>query len=230
MVVNEAGASVYSTDDVARDEFPDLDPTIRSTISIARRLQDPLAELVKIDPRSIGVGQYQHDVNPSKLNKSLEEVVESCVNKVGVNLNTASHKLLGYVSGVGPVLAKSIVSYRNANGKFEGREGLLKVSGLGPKAYQQAAGFLRIHGGENPLDFSGVHPETYPLVEKALALLKRPAGEVIGRSEVLRTLKPELLADDRFGRLLLRGSGFHRGLLDGSVADRKSTRLNSSHT
>jgi uncharacterized protein len=185
LVVNEAGASVYSTDDLAREEFPDLDPTIRSTVSIARRLQDPLAELVKINPRSIGVGQYQHDVNPNKLGRSLEEVVESCVNKVGVNLNTASYKLLGYVSGVGPTLAKSIVAFRNQNGKFNSRDDLSKVTGLGPKAYQQAAGFLRVPESENPLDNSAVHPERYDIVTMVADDLKKPVREIIGHKDII---------------------------------------------
>ncbi len=204
VIVNEAGASVYSTDDVAREEFPDLDPTIRSTISIARRLQDPLAELVKIDPRSIGVGQYQHDVNPNKLNKSLEEVVESCVNKVGVNLNTASHKLLGYVSGVGPVLAKSIVSYRNANGKFPSREGLLKVSGLGPKAYQQAAGFLRVPESGNPLDNSAVHPERYEIIEMIAKDLQKPVAEIVGKKDIVEGIAWEKYVTQTLGLPTLR--------------------------
>jgi len=165
VVVNEAGASVYSTDPIAREEFPDLDPTIRSAVSIARRLQDPLAELVKIDPRSIGVGQYQHDVNVTKLSRSLTEVVESCVNKVGVNLNTASFKLLSYVSGIGPALAMGIVQHRNNHGKFKSRKDLTSVPGLGAKVFQQAAGFLRLPESENPLDNSGVHPESYDIVE-----------------------------------------------------------------
>jgi uncharacterized protein len=165
VVVNEAGASVYSTDPIAREEFPDLDPTIRSAVSIARRLQDPLAELVKIDPRSIGVGQYQHDVNVTKLSRSLTEVVESCVNKVGVNLNTASFKLLSYVSGIGPALAMGIVQHRNSHGKFKNRKDLTVVPGLGAKVFQQAAGFLRLPESENPLDNSGVHPESYDIVE-----------------------------------------------------------------
>ncbi len=188
IVVNEAGASVYSTDDVAREEFPDLDATIRSTVSIARRLQDPLAELVKINPRSIGVGQYQHDVNPNKLGKSLEEVVESCVNKVGVNLNTASYKLLEYVSGVGPTLAKNIVLYRNSNGVFKSRDEVLKVTGFGPKAYQQAAGFLRVPNAGNPLDNSSVHPERYEIVEAIARDLKKELPEIIGNKDLVQAI------------------------------------------
>ena len=164
VLVNEAGASVYSASDIARDEFPDLDLTIRGAISIARRLQDPLAELVKIDPKSIGVGQYQHDVNQSALKKSLDAVVESCVNFVGVDLNTASWALLAYVSGIGESLARGIVRHRDANGPFASRKALLKVPRFGAKGFEQAAGFLRIRGGENPLDNTAVHPERYPLV------------------------------------------------------------------
>jgi protein Tex len=166
MFVNEAGASVYSTDAIAREEFPDLDPTIRSAVSIARRMQDPLAELVKIDPRSIGVGQYQHDVNVTKLKSELEQVVESCVNKVGVNLNAASKQLLSYVSGIGPALASQIVEFRQKAGAFVRREQLLSINGFGAKAFVQAAGFLRIPEGEYILDRSGVHPESYTIVEK----------------------------------------------------------------
>lgn len=198
-VVNEAGASVYSTDEIAREEFPDLDPTIRSAVSIARRLQDPLAELVKINPRSIGVGQYQHDLNPTKLGRSLEEVVESCVNKVGVNLNTASYKLLGYVSGVGPQLAKSIVSHRDKNGKFESRDQILKVTGFGPKAYQQAAGFLRVPESANPLDNSSVHPERYDIVEMVAKDLKRPISEIVGKKELVDAIPWERYVSQLIG-------------------------------
>ncbi len=164
VLVNEAGASIYSASDIARDEFPDLDLTIRGAISIARRLQDPLAELVKIDPKSIGVGQYQHDVNQAALKKALDAVVESCVNFVGVDLNTASWALLAYVSGIGESLARGIVRHRDANGPFASRKALLKVPRFGAKGFEQAAGFLRIRGGENPLDNTAVHPERYPLV------------------------------------------------------------------
>jgi uncharacterized protein len=166
--VSESGASVYSASDVARDEFPDLDVTVRGAISIARRLQDPLAELVKIDPKAIGVGQYQHDVDQKLLGKKLEEVVESCVNHVGVELNTASAALLTYVAGIGPKLAKKIVSHREKHGPFKERAQLTKVSGLGPKAFEQAAGFLRIRDGAHPLDASAVHPESYPIVGASL--------------------------------------------------------------
>jgi uncharacterized protein len=165
-MVSEAGASIYSASEIAREEFPELDLTVRGAISIARRLQDPLAELVKVDPKSIGVGQYQHDVNQSMLKKSLDEVVESGVNYVGVDLNTASWALLSYVAGVGPALGKAIARHRDENGPFSSRKGLLKVSRFGAKAFEQAAGFLRIRGGKHPLDNSAVHPERYPLVEQ----------------------------------------------------------------
>lgn len=191
LVVNEAGASVYSADEIAREEFPDLDATIRSAISIARRLQDPLAELVKIEPRSIGVGQYQHDVNPNKLTRSLGEVVESCVNKVGVNLNTASFSLLSYVSGLNKNLAKSIVKDREEKGKFTSREDLKRVSGFGPKAYQQGAGFLRVPESKNPLDNSAVHPESYALVEAMARDLSKDLREIIGSKETLDALNLE---------------------------------------
>ncbi len=165
-MVDESGASIYSASKVARVEFPDLDLTVRGAVSIGRRIQDPLAELVKLDPKVIGVGQYQHDVNQAALKKSLEDVVESCVNRVGVEVNTASMELLTYVSGLGPTLAKNIVDYRNENGPFQSRRQLLKVPRLGAKAYEQCAGFLRIQGGKNPLDCSGVHPEQYAIVEQ----------------------------------------------------------------
>jgi uncharacterized protein len=168
VLVNEAGASIYSASEIAREEFPDLDLTVRGAISIARRLQDPLAELVKIEPRSIGVGQYQHDVDQNRLRKALDAVVESCVNFVGVDLNTASWALLAHVSGVGPALAKAIVRYRDEQGVFQSRRELLKVPRFGAKAFEQAAGFLRIRGGSHPLDATAVHPERYPLV-KAMA-------------------------------------------------------------
>src|SRR6185295_16108970 len=164
--VNEAGASVYSASDLAREEFPELDLTIRGAISIARRLQDPLAELVKIEPKSIGVGQYQHDVHQPLLAKRLGDVVEDCVNHVGVELNTASAMLLGYVAGIGKSLAKKIVLHRDSRGRFASRTQLMDVPGLGPKAFEQAAGFLRIANAANPLDTSAVHPERYALVEK----------------------------------------------------------------
>jgi uncharacterized protein len=166
VVVNEAGASIYSASDVAREEFPDLDLTVRGSISIGRRLMDPLAELVKIDPKSIGVGQYQHDVDQAALKRSLDDTVVSCVNHVGVELNTASTNLLAYVSGLNSRTALNIVQHRNQNGPFKSREELLKVAGLGPKAFEQAAGFLRIRNGLHPLDASAVHPERYPIVDR----------------------------------------------------------------
>jgi uncharacterized protein len=204
VVVSEAGASVYSASEFASKELPELDVSLRGAVSIARRLQDPLAELVKIDPKSIGVGQYQHDVNQSGLAKSLDAVVEDCVNAVGVDLNTASAPLLSRVSGLSAAVAASIVRWRDANGAFKSRQQLLDVSGLGPRTFEQAAGFLRIRDGENPLDMTAVHPETYPVVQKMLDSVKRPVAELMGRSEVLRTLKPELFADDRFGAITVK--------------------------
>src|SRR5690606_13510352 len=165
-MISEAGASIYSASDIARKEFPDKDPTVRGAISIARRFQDPLAELVKIDPKSIGVGQYQHDVNQVRLKKQLTGVVESCVNFVGVDLNTASAPLLSYVSGIGPTVAENVVKHREKIGGFKTRAELLKVSRFSPKVYEQAAGFLRIYNGENPLDATFIHPERYPILEK----------------------------------------------------------------
>ena len=164
VMVNESGASIYSASEAAREEFPDQDVTVRGSVSIGRRLMDPLAELVKIDPKSIGVGQYQHDVDQNALKNSLDDVVVHCVNRVGVEVNTASKQLLTYVSGLGPGLAKGILEFRNQHGPFQSREGLKKVPRLGPKAFEQAAGFLRIREGENPLDGSAVHPESYPIV------------------------------------------------------------------
>ncbi len=199
VVVSEAGASVYSASAYASAELPDLDVSLRGAVSIARRLQDPLAELVKIDPKSIGVGQYQHDVNPSELAQTLDAVVEDCVNGVGVDLNTASQPLLARVSGLSNTTAAAIVRWRDSNGAFRSRDQLLQVSGLGPKTFEQAAGFLRIRDGDNPLDFSGVHPETYPLVEKIMAQTQRPIGQLMGHTDVLRRLRPEALADERFG-------------------------------
>ncbi len=189
--VNEAGASVYSADAIAREEFPDLDPTIRSAISIARRLQDPLAELVKIDPRSIGVGQYQHDVNVAKLKSRLGEIVESCVNRVGVNVNTASFSLLSYVSGVGPTLARKIVALRDERKGFKSRQELLAVPGFGPKVFQQSAGFLRIPDSENPLDRSAVHPERYDLVMEMAAKAKLSLDQLVGNPEAAASLQLE---------------------------------------
>ncbi|MFK7827471.1 MAG: Tex family protein [Oligoflexales bacterium] len=199
LVVNEAGASVYSTDDIAREEFPELDPTIRSAISIARRLQDPLAELVKVDPRSIGVGQYQHDCNVTKLNTSLKETVESCVNRVGVNVNTASYKLLSYVSGIGNALARNIINFRDQNGAFSSRTTIKDVSGFGPKAFEQAAGFLRVINSENPLDNSSVHPESYPIVEKIATDLQMPVSDLVGKKETIDTISLEKYVDESIG-------------------------------
>jgi len=204
VVVSEAGASVYSASEFASKELPDLDVSLRGAVSIARRLQDPLAELVKIDPKSIGVGQYQHDVNQSELARTLDAVVEDCVNSVGVDLNTASAPLLSRVSGLSNAVAASIVRWRDANGAFRNRQQLLDVTGLGPKTFEQAAGFLRIRDGDNPLDLSGVHPETYPVVQRVLAQLGRPAAEVMGRSDVIRSLKPEAFADEKFGAITVK--------------------------
>jgi protein Tex len=204
VVVSEAGASVYSASEYASKELPDLDVTIRGAVSIARRLQDPLAELVKIEPKSIGVGQYQHDVNQGDLMRSLNAVIEDCVNSVGVDLNTASTPLLSRVSGLSPAVAGSIVRWRVANGAFRNRQQLLDVSGLGPKTFEQSAGFLRIRGGDNPLDQSGVHPETYPLVERILGVVKKPARELMGHADVIRALKPEAFADEKFGAITVK--------------------------
>ncbi|WP_298833256.1 Tex family protein [uncultured Piscinibacter sp.] len=204
VVVSEAGASVYSASEFASKELPELDVSLRGAVSIARRLQDPLAELVKIDPKSIGVGQYQHDVNQSELAKSLDAVVEDCVNSVGVDLNTASAPLLARVSGLSNAVASSIVRWRDANGAFRSRQQLLDVSGLGAKTFEQCAGFLRIRGGDNPLDQSGVHPETYPVVERMLAAVGKPVHEVMGRSDVIRSLKPEAFADESFGAITVK--------------------------
>jgi uncharacterized protein len=204
VVVSEAGASVYSASEFASRELPDLDVSLRGAVSIARRLQDPLAELVKIEPKSIGVGQYQHDVNQSELAKTLDAVVEDCVNKVGVDLNTASAPLLARVSGLSQTVAGSIVRWRDANGAFRARSQLLEVAGLGPKTFEQAAGFLRIRDGENPLDMTGVHPETYPLVERLLVAAAKPINEVMGRSDVLKALKPDTFADEKFGPITVR--------------------------
>lgn len=187
-VVSEAGASIYSASKIARDEFPNYDVTVRGAVSIGRRLQDPLAELVKIDAKSIGVGQYQHDVEQTKLKKSLDTVVESCVNTVGVNINTASESLLSYVSGIGPKLAQNIVKYRNENGAFNSRIEIKKVPRLGGKAYEQAAGFLRIKNAKNPLDDSGVHPESYALVDKMTKDLKTKVADIIGSKETLQKI------------------------------------------
>ena len=207
-VVSEAGASIYSASEFASKELPDLDVTLRGAVSIARRLQDPLAELVKIDPKSIGVGQYQHDVNQSELARMLGTVVEDCVNKVGVDLNTASAPLLSRVAGLSSTVAGSIVRWRDAHGAFRNRQQLLEVSGLGPKTFEQAAGFLRIRDGDNPLDLTGVHPETYPVVQRVLDRLQRPAAEVMGKADVIRAVLaqhgPAAFADDRFGAITVK--------------------------
>ncbi|MDP4299574.1 Tex family protein [Leptothrix discophora] len=204
VVVSEAGASVYSASEFASKELPELDVSLRGAVSIARRLQDPLAELVKIDPKSIGVGQYQHDVNQGELARTLVAVVEDCVNSVGVDLNTASAPLLSRVSGLSAAVAASVVRWRDANGAFRNRRQLLDVAGLGPKTFEQAAGFLRIRGGDNPLDLSGVHPETYPVVEKIVASVGRPVQDLIGNTDVIRKLKPEAFADERFGAITVK--------------------------
>ncbi|MEY5027794.1 MAG: ribosomal protein [Pseudomonadota bacterium] len=204
VVVSEAGASVYSASEFASQEMPDVDVSLRGAASIARRLQDPLAELVKIDPKSIGVGQYQHDVNQSELARQLDAVVEDCVNSVGVDLNTASVPLLSRVSGLSGSVAKAVVRWREANGAFRSRQDLLKVTGLGAKTFEQSAGFLRIRGGDNPLDMTGVHPETYPVVEQILVKTGKPIQEVMGRSEVLKTLKPEQFANAQFGAITIK--------------------------
>jgi len=207
VVVSEAGASVYSASEFASQEMPDVDVSLRGAASIARRLQDPLAELVKIDPKSIGVGQYQHDVNQSDLMRSLDTVVEDCVNSVGVDLNTASVPLLARVSGLSNTVAKAVVRWRDANGAFASRADLLKVSGLGAKTFEQSAGFLRLRSqaeGSNPLDMTGVHPETYPVVEKIMAHTGKPVAELMGRADMLKTLKPELFANEQFGVITVK--------------------------
>jgi len=199
IVVSEAGASVYSASEFASCELPDMDVSLRGAVSIARRLQDPLAELVKIDPKSIGVGQYQHDVGQFQLARSLDAVVEDCVNAVGVDVNTASAPLLARVSGLSSSVAQSIVSYRDTHGMFASRAALKKVPRLGDKTFEQAAGFLRVMGGDNPLDASAVHPESYPLVKKILADIKKNIREVIGDSKLLKSLNPGQYADEKFG-------------------------------
>ncbi len=199
VIVSEAGASVYSASELAAREFPDLDVSIRGAVSIARRLQDPLAELVKIEPKAIGVGQYQHDVDQSRLGRSLEAVVEDAVNAVGVDLNTASAPLLARVSGVGPSLAEAIVGHRDANGPFATRRELLKVARLGPKAFEQAAGFLRIAGGKEPLDASSVHPEAYDVARKIVAACGRDIRSLMGDAAALKAVDPRAFVDDRFG-------------------------------
>jgi len=199
VVVSEAGASVYSASELAAKEFPGLDVSLRGAVSIARRLQDPLAELVRIEPKAIGVGQYQHDVSQVQLAKKLDGVVEDCVNAVGADVNTASAPLLARISGLTPSLAQNIVTFRDQHGAFRDRRQILKVPRLGDRTFQQAAGFLRISNGDNPLDASAVHPEAYPVVEKIVTRTSLPVPQLIGNASVLRTLKPEQFADERFG-------------------------------
>lgn len=199
IIISEAGASVYSASELASQELPSLDVSLRGAVSIARRLQDPLAELVKIEPKAIGVGQYQHDVSQSHLGQSLTAVIEDCVNKVGVDLNTASPSLLANVSGLNKTLAQNIVAYRDANGAFHSRKDLLEVARLGPKAFEQAAGFLRINGGQNPLDASSVHPEAYPVVDRILHQTGEAVNDLIGNTGLLRKLAPADFTDETFG-------------------------------
>ena len=204
VMVSEAGASVYSASEFAAKEFPDLDVSIRGAVSIARRLQDPLAELVKIDPKAIGVGQYQHDVSQSQLSKTLDNVIEDCVNNVGVDLNSASAALLTRVSGLNKTMADNVVAYRDEHGRFNDRKELKKVARLGPKAFEQAAGFLRIADGKNPLDNSGVHPESYPVIEKIIAHLNSNISELMGNSEQLNKINIAELKDNSIGELTLK--------------------------
>jgi len=204
VMVSESGASIYSASELAGKEFPNLDITVRGAISIARRLQDPLSELVKTDPKSIGVGQYQHDVNQSRLRKCLDRTVETCVNHVGVDLNMASVPLLSYVAGIGPKLAENIVTYRDENGRFESRSQLTKVPKLGKKAFEQAAGFLRIRGGKEPLDNSAVHPESYRLVSRMAGELQADVKALVGNATLSTKLQPEQFADDQFGLPTIR--------------------------
>ncbi|HMN21134.1 MAG TPA: Tex family protein [Ottowia sp.] len=204
VVISEAGASVYSASEYASQELPGVDVSLRGAASIARRLQDPLAELVKIDPKSIGVGQYQHDVNQGELARALDAVVEDCVNGVGVDLNTASAPLLSRVSGLTPGVARAMVRWREQHGAFRSRQQLLEVSGLGPKTFEQSAGFLRIRGGDNPLDLTGVHPETYPVVEQIILQTGKPIEQLMGRAELLKSLRAEQYATDRFGAVTVR--------------------------
>jgi uncharacterized protein len=199
VLVNEAGASVYSASDVAREEFPQLDLTMRSAISIARRLQDPLAELVKIDPKSIGVGQYQHDVSQTRLKRRLDETVESCVNRVGVEVNTASPALLSYVAGIGPTVAQRIARHRDQAGPFRSRAELMKVPGVGPRTFEQSAGFLRVRGGAHPLDASAVHPERYALVERIASDLSVPLPSLVGNDDAVRRVEPRRYVGEGVG-------------------------------
>jgi uncharacterized protein len=199
VIVNESGASIYSASEVAREEFPDLDITVRGAISIGRRLQDPLAELVKIDPKSIGVGQYQHDVNQKLLKQKLEETVESCVNYVGVDLNTASKELLTFVSGISSTIANNIVNYRHEQGAFKNRKELLKITKLGKKTFEQAAGFLRIRNGTNPLDNTAVHPESYPIIEQIAKSLTVPLNKITQVSDRLKNLDLKQFITEEIG-------------------------------
>ncbi len=199
VMVNESGASVYSASDIAREELPNLDVSIRGAVSIARRLQDPLAELVKIDPKSIGVGQYQHDVDQRLLSEALDNTVESVVNFVGVDLNTASYSLLKYVAGVGPALARNIVEHRDERGRFEDIHELLSVPRLGEKAFEQAGGFLRIRDGKNPLDNSAVHPESYSFVERLCESKEMGIRELIGNEDLIKALNPQELVTEETG-------------------------------
>ncbi len=200
VVVNESGASVYSVSDTAREEFPEFDATVRGAISIGRRLQDPLAELVKIEPKSLGVGQYQHDVNQNLLKQKLDEEVEHCVNLVGVDVNTASAPLLSYIAGIGNTVARNIVEYRKENGRFMARKDLLKVPKLGPKVFEQSAGFLRIKGGNNPLDSSAIHPESYTVVEKILRALNTDIATLMGNENLVRSIKIDDFITDIAGK------------------------------
>lgn len=204
VVVSEAGASVYSASEFASQEMPDVDVSLRGAASIARRLQDPLAELVKIDPKSIGVGQYQHDVNQTSLARTLDTVVEDCVNAVGVDLNTASVPLLSRVSGLSGTVAKAVVRWRESHGAFRSRRQLLEVSGLGAKTFEQAAGFLRIRDGDDPLDMTGVHPESYPVVQKIIETTGQPVQALLGRADMLGKLRPELFANDTVGVITVK--------------------------
>src|SRR5262249_26471361 len=199
VVVSEAGASVYSASELAAEEFPNLDVSLRGAVSIARRLQDPLAELVRIEPKAIGVGQYQHDVNQVLMARKLDAVVEDCVNAVGADVNTASAPLLARISGLSQTIARNIVTFRDAHGPFRSRQQMLQVPRLGERTFQQAAGFLRIMNGDNPLDASAVHPEAYPVVERIASRTGLGVRELIGRVPVLKTLKPEAFADAQFG-------------------------------
>ncbi len=203
-IVNEAGASVYSASKIAREEFPDFDVTVRGSVSIGRRLMDPLAELVKIDPKSIGVGQYQHDVNQTKLKTKLDNTIINCVNKVGVNLNTSSKYILSYIAGIGPQLAENIVNYRSENGNFTTRKELLKVPKLGNKAFEQASGFLRISNAKNPLDNSGVHPENYKLVEKICKENKTSVLNIIGNKQLVDAIEWNKYETKEVGLLTLK--------------------------